>query len=380
VRTPFLRLMTTPLKEIVARLELKYPPHWAVAGDRGGLEVGDPEAPVETILVALEATPAVVAEAQRRGAQLLLTHHPLLYHPLQEVRTDQGAGRLLAALIRAGLALVSCHTNLDVAPHGLNDHLAQMLELNSVEVLAETGRDPWYKLTVFVPVGYEDRVRIALGDEGLGTIGRYSHCSFASRGQGTYLPLAGAQPFRGETGRLARTPESRLEILAPESRLQAAVSRLKEAHPYEEVTYDLYPLKNPGPPLGLGRIGDWPSPRPFPEIISRVKELFGVQTVRAWGRPPPQVKRAAVCGGSGGDLLGVAQDRGAQIYLTGEVRHHQVPAGGPEGLAVLEVGHFASEVVFMEPWADQLRSLLEEAGLKVRVEVAAEQTLPLSCL
>ena len=152
------------------------------------------------ILVALEATPAVVAEAGHRGAQLLLTHHPLLYRPLAEVREDHPGGRLLAALIRARLAMVSCHTNLDIAPGGLNDYLAQKLELTGVEVLSPTTRDPWYKLAVFVPTGYEDRVRQALGDAGLGVIGRYSHCSFASPGQGTYRPLPGAQPFRGEVG------------------------------------------------------------------------------------------------------------------------------------------------------------------------------------
>lgn len=371
--------MTVPLKEIVARLEAQYPSTWAVAGDRVGLEVGHPETPVALLLVALEATPTVVAEAQSRGAQLLLTHHPLLYHPLKEVREDQPGGRLLAALIRAGMALVSCHTNLDVAPRGLNDYLAQMLELTEVEVLAETTRDSWYKLTVMVPVGYEDPVRQALGDAGLGIIDRYSHCSFASRGQGTYLPLEGARPFRGEVARLSRAVESRLEILAPESRLAAAVSRLKEVHPYEEVAYDLYPLKNPGNPLGFGRIGQWPNPRPLAQIIAQAKELFEVKTVKVWGQPPAEVQRAAVCGGSGGDLIASAQEKGAQLFLTGEVRHHQVPAN-LEKFAVLEVGHFASEVVFMRPWAQQLRHLFQEAGLEVQVEVATAQAPPCSYL
>ncbi len=370
--------MAAPLIEIIALLEDNYPFPWKVTGDRVGLEVGHPQAQVEMILVALEATPAVVAEAVTRGAQALLTHHPFLYHPLKEVREDQPAGRLLAALIRAGIALVACHTNLDVAPHGLNDYLAQILELTEVEVLGETGRDPWYKLTVFVPVGYEDRLRQALGDMGLGLIGRYSHCSFAGRGEGTYQALPGAKPFRGEIAKLSRAAESRLEILAPGSRLKAAVARMKEVHPYEEVAYDLYPLENPGVTLGLGRIGNWPQPRPFPQVISRVKELFGVKTVKVWGRPAPQVQRVAVAGGSGGDLLTTVMSQGAQVYLTGEVRHHQVPAGMEEEFAILEVGHFASEVVFMEPWARQLQSLFKEAGLKVQVEVAAAQAPPSS--
>jgi dinuclear metal center YbgI/SA1388 family protein len=322
------------------------------------------------------ATPAVVAEAGRRGAQLLLTHHPLLYQPLADVREDRPGGRLLTAILRARLALVSCHTNLDIAPGGLNDYLAEKLELTGVEVLAPTTRDPWYKLAVFVPAGYVDQVRQALGDAGLGVIGRYSHCSFASLGQGTYRPLPGAQPFRGETGQLALADEVRLEVLAPESLLPAARAVLKETHPYEEVAYDLYPVRHPGAPLGLGRIGTWPAPRPFSRVIAAVKEIFRVETVQVWGVPPRQVQRLALCSGSGGDLLADARNRGAQVYLTGEVRHHQVPPGLLEDFAIAAVGHFASEAVFMDPWARQLQGMFQEAGLELEVMVAAAQPSP----
>ncbi len=368
--------MSELLQDIINLLESRYPSAWAVPGDRVGLEVGHPGQQVEAILVALEATPAVIAEAGHRGAQLLLTHHPLLYQPLQDVREDRPGGRLLAALLRAGLAMVSCHTNLDIAPGGLNDYLARKLELTGVEVLTPTTRDPWYKLVVFVPAGYEDRVRQALGDAGLGVIGRYSHCSFTSPGQGAYRPLPGAQPFQGEVGQLSRAEESRLEILAPESLLPGALSRLKEAHPYEEVAYDLYPVRHPGTPLGLGRIGAWPEPRPFSQVIAAVKQIFGVETVQVWGSPPQQVQRLALCSGSGGDLLADALGRDAQIYLTGEVRHHQVPPGLAEGFAVVAVGHFASEVVFMKPWTRQLRELFQEANLRLEVMAAATQAPP----
>jgi dinuclear metal center YbgI/SA1388 family protein len=357
-------------------LERAYPPAWAAPGDHSGFEVGDPETLVDLILVALEVTPGVVQQAASHQAPLLLTHHPLLYKPLAAVREDEPGGLLLSRLIRAGVALVSCHTNLDAAPGGLNDYLADRLELTDTRVLAATFREPLYKLAVFVPLGYEDQVRAALGDLGLGAIGRYSHCSFAARGQGTYRPLAGAEPFQGEVGSLSRAEEVRLEILAPESLLAAALSRLREVHPYEEVAYDLYPLKNPGASLGLGRVGSWPQPRPFAAVLSRVKEIFGVKTVAVWGDPPDQVQRLAVCGGSGGDLLDAALFKGAQLYLTGEVRHHQVPPTLPPGFAVLTVGHFASEVVFMDPWAARLRGLFADGGLEVRVQVARDQAPP----
>jgi dinuclear metal center YbgI/SA1388 family protein len=368
--------MSATLREIVKVLEAHYPPAWATPGDRTGFQVGRPDSLITVVLVALEAYPAVVREAQDLEAQLLLTHHPLIYQPLSEVREDQPGGELLSGLIRAGIAVVSCHTNLDVAPGGLNDYLAQALGLAEVEILVETGRDQLYKLTVFVPLDYEDRVRENLAEMGLGVIGRYSHCSFVSRGVGTYRPREQAKPFRGKVGQLNRADEARLELLAPESLVPAALARLKEAHPYEEAAYDLYPLKNPGTLRGFGRLGNWPAPLSFPDLISRVKTIFQVSTVKVWGEPPPQVQRLAVLGGSGGEFIQTARDRGAQAYVTGEVRHHQVPPEGLEDFAVLEVGHYCSETVFMAPWAAQLRGHLVAAGLDVRLEVAQSRKAP----
>lgn len=369
-------LMAVQVKDILAILEEVHPAAWAMPEDRVGLQVGHPEAAVSRLLVALEASQAVVAEARQAGAEMLLTHHPLLYRPVGEIRQDQAAGRLLAAVIKADVAVAACHTNLDAAPQGLNEHLAHLLDLRGIEVFAPAASDPWCKLVVFVPAGYEDRVRQALFDDRTGVIGRYSQCSFAGRGQGTYLPEAGARPFQGEVASLARVQESRLEVLAPESRVRGAVARLKAAHPYEEVAYDLYPLKNPGLTLGYGRLGNWPQALGFPEALAKIKEVFRVPLVRLWGRPPRAVERVAVAGGSGGDLIAQAREQGAQVYITGEVRHHQATPEDLDDFAVVEVGHFASEVVFMPAWAQQLGLLFQARGLAVQVQVSEREQAP----
>jgi len=368
--------MAATVKDILACLDAAYPFSWAVPEDRVGLQVGDPDAAVTTVLVALEVSPPVVAEARDQGAQLLLTHHPLLYQPLTEIREDRPVGNLLAALIRAQMAAAACHTNLDLAPEGLNDHLARELGLLDLEVLAPLRRDAWRKLTVFVPTGYEDRVREALCDDRVGVIGRYSHCTFATRGQGTYLPLEGARPFRGEVAALSRAEESRLEVVMPESAVASTLARLKAAHPYEEVAYDLYPLADAGPVLGFGRVGRLPQALSWEEVVNRVKELFGVNGVRVWGQPPAAVSRVAVCGGSGGDLMGQARQLGASVYITGEVRHHQAVPGLGEEFALIEVGHFASEVVFMPVWAEQVGQLLRAQGWEVQVRAAVSEVPP----
>jgi dinuclear metal center YbgI/SA1388 family protein len=376
VRTPVLRPMAATINDILACLDAAYPFAWAISEDRVGLQIGDPEAQVTTVLVALEATQAVVAEAENQKAQLLLTHHPILYQPAYDIREDRPGGKLLAAVVRAGVAVASCHTNLDLAPRGLNEHLAHQLGLEDLEVLAQVRQDAWLKLAVFVPVGYEDHVRAALTDDRVGVIGRYADCSFAARGQGTFRPGEGARPFRGEAAALVRAEESRLEVLVPESRLAPALARLRAAHPYEEVAYDLYPLANPGLALGFGRVGNWPAGLSWEEVVSRVKAVFAVSGVRVWGRPPAAVSRVAVCGGSGGDLIGQAQAQGAQVFITGEVRHHQVVPGPEENFAIIEVGHFASEVVFMPAWAEQVAQLLQQRELEVQVRMATSETAP----
>jgi dinuclear metal center YbgI/SA1388 family protein len=368
--------MAATINDILACLDAAYPFTWAISEDRVGLQIGDPKASVSTVLVALEATQAVVAEAETHKAQLLLTHHPLLYQPAYDIREDRPGGKLLAAVVRAGLAVASCHTNLDLAPRGLNDHLAHELGLEDLEVLAQVRQDAWLKLAVFVPVGYEDHVRAALTDDRVGVIGRYADCSFAARGQGTFRPGEGARPFRGEAAALSRAEESRLEVLVPESRVAPALARLRAAHPYEEVAYDLYPLANPGLALGFGRVGNWPAGLSWEEVVSRVKAVFAVSGVRVWGRPPAAVSRVALCGGSGGDLIGQAQAQGAQVFITGEVRHHQVVPGPEENFAIIEVGHFASEVVFMPAWAEQVAQLLQQRELEVQVRVATSETAP----
>jgi dinuclear metal center YbgI/SA1388 family protein len=372
--------MAATITDILACLDEAYPFSWAVSEDRVGLQIGDPQAEVSTTLVALEATQAVAAEAAAQQAQLLLTHHPLLYQPAYDIREDRPAGKLLATLVRAGVAVASCHTNLDLAPQGMNEHLAQQLGLEDLEVLAPVRQDAWLKLAVFVPVGYEDQVRAALIDDRVGVIGRYTDCSFAARGHGTFRPLAGAQPFRGEVAALSRAEESRLEVLVPESRVAPTLARLKAAHPYEEVAYDLYPLANRGLALGFGRVGRWPGGLSWEEVVQRVKTVFAVSGVRVWGRPPAEVSRVAVVGGSGGDLIGPAHAQGAQVYVTGEVRHHQAVPGQANDFAIIEVGHFASEVVFMPAWADQMAQLFQQRELEVQVRVAASQSAPCQIL
>jgi putative NIF3 family GTP cyclohydrolase 1 type 2 len=168
---------------------------------------------------------------------------------------------------------------------------------------------------------------------------------------------------------LNRAAESRLEVVVPEGLLTAALEQLKAVHPYEEVAYDLYPLKNQGMTLGIGRVGEWLQPRPFEQVTAELKQIFRTPHIKMTGKPPGLVKRVAVCGGSGGELISQAREKGADVYITGDIRYHQAVPWAEENMAILDLGHYATEVLFIPEWGRRLEASLKFASLPVEVVV-----------
>jgi putative NIF3 family GTP cyclohydrolase 1 type 2 len=146
-----------------------------------------------------------------------------------------------------------------------------------------------------------------------------------------------------------------------------ALEQLKKVHPYEEVAYDLYPLKNQGIPLGIGRVGEWAQPRPFAEVIAALKKIFRTPHLKMTGTPPGLIRRVAVCGGSGGDLISLARQKGAELYVTGDIRYHQAVPWAEENMAILDLGHYATEVLFMPEWGRRLEASFTAAAMPVEV-------------
>ncbi len=247
------------IQDLIGLVNALYPPSFAENWDNVGLQVGDPAALLSRVLICLDPSEKALASAQAAGAEAVLAHHPLIFQPLKNVTPGSETGRLVLAAVRAGIAFISVHTNLDRAPNGLNDWLAERLGVTAAAPLSPGGQD-LVKLVVFVPAGYEEAVADALFQGGAGQIGNYDRCSFQAVGTGTFRPGAGTAPFRGSCGETERAREVRLETILPHHRIHRAVERMLRAHPYEEVAYDLIPLANRRPDVGLGRIGRLPEP------------------------------------------------------------------------------------------------------------------------
>lgn len=341
----------------MARMEQLSPSALAVEKDRIGLQVGNPDAEVKGILLALDVTEAVVDEAIRLGTNWIIAHHAVLFRPLSDLRQDRPAGRLFAKLLKHDIQVYVAHTNLDSAPGGVNDVLADKLGLTNLRVMIPTHRETYKKVVVTIPKDHHEAVLQAMCEAGAGWIGNYSHCTFNLLGTGTFRPEEGTNPFIGTQGALERVEEVRLETIVP-SRIQSrVVQALIDAHPYEEPAYDLYPLDLEGPKQGLGRIGRLEHPLSLGDFAGRVKEAYGLSHLRSVGNPDIAVTTVAVLGGSGGRYWQEAKRQGADVYITGDLDHHTALDAREAGLCLLDPGHHVEHWV-LEP----LKQLLVNSG------------------
>ena len=348
--------MSARLSDVVGVLEQLYPPAWAESWDAVGLVCGDPDATVRRVLLAVDPVEAVVDEALSGGFDLLVTHHPLYLRGTTSVAATTPKGRVVHRLVAGGCALHVAHTNADVADPGVSDALAALFGLQDLRPLQPAALDPLDKLVVFVPVEDADRLLDALADAGAGTVGDYDRCAWSTTGTGTFRPLPGALPAVGEVGRVERVEEARLEVVLPRGRRASVLRAMLAAHPYEEPAYDVLELATVLGPRGLGRVGELPSPMPLRALTGLAARVLPATAwgVRAAGDPDRVVSTLAVCGGSGDSLLGAAA-RAADCYLTADLRHH--PASeAPEGLALLDAAHWATEWPWLADAARRLRA------------------------
>jgi dinuclear metal center YbgI/SA1388 family protein len=366
------------VRDWLAFLHERYPPAEAASWDHVGLQVGDPDWPVARVLVALDVTRDVVAEAVDGPPTLLLAHHPLLFRPLTALTPATPAGGLALTAARHRVAVAAAHTNLDVARDGAgtNDPVVRALELADVAPLTTELRDgERCKLVTFVPPEAVDAVLDAVAAAGAGRIGAYERCSFRVRGTGTFRPLAGADPYSGQgLGADAEEDEFRVELELPTGRAGAVVRALLAAHPYDEVAYDLVPLLD-GATVGFGRTGRLPTSTPLAAVAARLRDRLPAPHLRYAGDPDRPVRTVAVVGGAGDSLLPAALAAGVDVYVTGDLRHHVTLDALAQGLALIDAGHHATEVAAMPAWIDRLRAGARDRALIAPVVASSVSTV-----
>lgn len=340
---------------IISLLEGFAPKKMAVEGDPVGLQVGSLNKPIKKVMIALDVLESVVDEAIEGKVDLIIAHHPLLYRPLKKIDTSTSKGKVIEKLIKNDITVYAAHTNLDVTRLGVNEWLADQLQLMSTEVLSTTYEDQLVKLSVFVPRTHEEQVRLAIGNAGAGHIGNYSHCSFSSDGTGTFTPLEGTSPFIGKEGRLEKVEEVKIESIMPQSLQKVVVSAMRKAHPYEEVAFDLFPLLNKGEELGIGKIGKLPEEMNLQEFVNHVKNAFGISSLRVIKGKKSMIRKVAVVGGDGNKYIYPALHKGADVLVTGDIYYHNAHDAQEEGLTIVDAGHHIEQIM-----KRKLKELLEQ--------------------
>lgn len=333
------------LRDLVAALSRAFPLRTAgYEKDAVGLQVGfDSDADLRKLLVAYEVTDAVIDEAIAVGANCILTYHPLIFPNLSAITDSSRTGKLVRRLVRENIALYVLHTAFDAnTSFGTSSLMAQALGLQSVGPLTPL-EGKLEKLVVFVPTTEAEKVRQAMWAAGAGNIGNYDECSFAAEGVGTFRGNDLSNPVIGTPNVRESVSETRIEVIVEKWRSAAVIRAMIEAHPYEEVAFDLYPLANGHPTYGMGSIGELPQPLAPDEFLRTVSRIFKTPSLRYSAVTKPTVRRIALLGGAGMDYYRAALAAGADVFVTGDVRYHDFYRAEHDGMLLVDAGHAETE-------------------------------------
>jgi dinuclear metal center YbgI/SA1388 family protein len=355
------------VSSVIRAMEHIAPPRLATPDDRPriGLHAGHPGKRVDKVGLSLDATLGALKEAEQWGADMLVVHHPRFYRPIASLTPDDPSGQRAISILAGGMAVYSAHTNLDVAPGGTNDLLAEAAGLTDARVIIPVLEERLLKLAVFVPTTHVEAVRQALDDAGAGAIGNYTGCTFRSPGVGTFRCGPNAKPFQGRPGSFEEAEEFRLETVFGESLRETVVAAMLAAHPYEEVAYDIYGLKNRGTVYGLGRVGNLGGGQTIGTLAAKLAKATGSTMTQYSGQPNRRASRAAVWAGEGAPVEELICASVCDVLIAGELRYHDVETLRDYGIEAITLGHGFSEELVLRPLAARLRALLPGVGFKV---------------
>ena len=328
------------ISEIIQHLETFAPVYFQESYDNAGLIVGESSAECTGIITSLDATEAVIEEAIRKNCNLVVAHHPIIFRGLKKLNGKNYVERTVLKAIKNDIAIYAIHTNLDNVKKGVNKKIAEKIGLQNLQIL-QPKENIVKKLITFAPLDKAEDLRKALFSAGAGHLGKYSECSFNSEGTGTFKPEEGADPFVGKIGTGHQEKEIKIEVIFPSYLGQKIIHAMIDAHPYEEVAYDIISLGNSLSDIGSGMIGDLEIPLDEKDLLQLIKTAFNLKVIRHTILSGKKVKKVAVCGGAGSFLIPVALSNRADVYITSDIKYHEF--FDAEGMLLLDIGHYESE-------------------------------------
>ena len=341
--------------------------------DNVGLQVGSLRREIKNILLCLDVDENVIDEASRKKCNLIISHHPLLFRSLKKLDVgNDKKSRIIEKLIKKNITLYSAHTNLDFTKDGVSFQLANRLKLVNQKFMINLSSNQ-NKLSIFVPSSHADKVAEAIHNAGAGIIGEYTNCSFRTNGTGTFKGSEKSNPNLGIKGKIEHVEEIKIEVLVDSFNLQKVIAEMKKAHPYEEVAFDVYPLANSNVNYGMGVIGELNKELSEKDFLKHVSKSLRIKNLRFTKGLKDKIKRVAVCGGSGSDLLDTAIQNNADAFVTADVKYHTFQDAEKEILLV-DAGHFETEI----PVLDELKKRFEKSITdKIKVYKYSGSTNPI---
>jgi len=399
------------LHDVFKRLDIDVPLVNAATWDKvGPLVVPDGDASLSTILLTVDLTAAVLAEAIDKQAQLIVAYHPPIFKPLSALRADQATEPMQAVVvnaIRSGIAIYSPHTALDAVSGGVADWLCDGLgdgtrtgidpcESNASSSVADRASardDEKCIVSVHVPQDHADDLREALANIGVGKIGNYDGCSFSFDGLGRFSAGEKSNPVVGIRGDVTTVNEVRIEMRCTRRQVADIKKVMSAHHPYEEPAWHLTPLlpttdrgacnkiKGSGahaqqPITAYGRVVTLATPVTVNELCARVKTHLDVDYLRVAAPEHIQngssmISDIAVCPGAGGSPF---DGRQHACYLTGEMRHHDVLSKLAQGSTVILSEHTHTERGYLPIYKKRVHAAL---GSAMNVHIATTDRDPL---
>ncbi len=340
--------------------------------DNSGLIIGNPKDEVSKALICLDITEEVLDEAIQDHFDLIIAHHPIIFKGVLKINQKNSIERIIVKAIKNNVSIYAMHTNADNVVTGVNGLIGEKLGLKNTSVL-DPKNNLFRKLVTFCPNIKAEEVRDSLIQAGAGQIGNYDGCTFNSEGTGTFRANEKAKPFVGEKGKLHFEPETKIEAIYPVFKEHQIIKALINAHPYEEVAYDILPLKNEFKEFGSGLIGELDSAMNEVDFLNLLKNKFGVEVIRHTALLGKPIMKVAVCGGSGSFLINKAKASGADIFITGDVKYHDF-FEAEKKMIIADIGHYESE----QFTKDLIRSILMKKIPNFALQISTQNTNPIN--
>ncbi len=326
---------------------------------------------VKGILICLDVTKTTITEAKNSNCNLIISHHPLLFNKINKIDTTDYVGECVQLLIANGISLYCAHTSMDGAKAGINYHLANALNLTNLQFLQPTYTQEYCKLTVYVPKINQEEILKELSKAGAGEVGNYSGCTFTSEGQGRFTPNEFANAAIGSANKQEVVEEVEISCICQKNKVQEITSQIKKVHPYEEPAIDVFEeYLNKEVLAGMGVMGECEEIS-CKTLLDKLKKEIETDCLRFSGELDKKVTKVAICGGGGGDLIRIGAKMGAQLFITGEIKHNYYLE---KNIALVEAGHYDTEKCFLKLMYNSLQKCLNDVQYNIDVYVSKTES------